>query len=183
MRYEVGRETAALAKVMTPLRALAQKRLDNRRRRARMKVEHPERYREEQLRHSRRREKRRGRRDRLVYFREWRREYRKNPAVRLAKNLRDRLLSVLRGKVRSGESVRQLGCSAAEAVVHLERQFRPRMTWKNWGRVWHVDHIRPLASFDLTEPEQLRQACHFTNLRPLYRVENLAKGAKATYLI
>lgn len=62
-------------------------------------------------------------------------------------------------------------------MAHLEAQFAPGMTWENRGE-WHVDHIRPLASFDLTDPEQLRTASHYTNLQPLWASDNLAKGAR-----
>jgi hypothetical protein len=52
------------------------------------------------------------------------------------------------------------------------------MTWENYGPVWHVDHIRPCASFDLTDPAQQRECFHFSNLQPLFAAENLAKGDK-----
>ena len=50
------------------------------------------------------------------------------------------------------------------------------MAWKNYGK-WHIDHIIPLDSFDLTIREQLLEACHFTNLQPLWEEDNLKKGS------
>ena len=53
------------------------------------------------------------------------------------------------------------------------------MTWENWTKNgWHLDHIRPIASFpNLTDPEQQRQCCHYTNLRPMWAEENLSKSS------
>ncbi len=64
-------------------------------------------------------------------------------------------------------------------MSHIESMFEPGMSWDNWGE-WHIDHIRPLASFDLENAERLAEACHYTNLRPLWKVDNLRKGAKDT---
>jgi len=69
-----------------------------------------------------------------------------------------------------------IGCSAEELVAHLEAQFTEGMTWENYGE-WHVDHVRPCASFDLTDPAQQRQCFHHTNLQPLWAEENLTKGS------
>ena len=50
-------------------------------------------------------------------------------------------------------------------------------TWDNWGVTWHLDHIKPLASFDLTDRAQFLLACHYSNLQPLLIAEHKAKTA------
>ena len=41
------------------------------------------------------------------------------------------------------------------------------MTWENWGKVWHIDHIEPLCSFDLEDREEFLKVVHYTNLQPI----------------
>lgn len=99
--------------------------------------------------------------------------------VRLAVNLRVRLCQAIKRDSKAGSAVRDLGCSIDELRVHLEALFQPGMTWDNWGRHgWHIDHVRPLSSFDLSDPEQARRACHFSNLQPLWADANLRKHAR-----
>jgi hypothetical protein len=76
-------------------------------------------------------------------------------------------------------SIDYLGCEIEELRRYLESKFLPGMSWENYGRNgWHIDHIIPLSSFDLSDPGQFRKACHFTNLQPLWAKDNLTKGAK-----
>lgn len=112
-----------------------------------------------------------------------RREYirnrlRTNPEFRLRHYLRSRLWRPLLGVTKSAKTAVLLGCSIPELREHLEKQFRPGMTWENYGPVWHVDHIKPCAAFNLVDPEQQRICFHWTNLQPLFAAENIAKGDK-----
>ena len=70
-----------------------------------------------------------------------------------------------------------LGCTIDHVRQHLEAQFTDGMTWDNHGE-WHIDHIKPCASFDLTDADQQRECFNYTNLQPLWAKDNLAKGAK-----
>lgn len=71
-----------------------------------------------------------------------------------------------------------VGCSFEEAKRRIESQFTRGMTWENSGSFWHLDHVVPLSSFDLTDPKQRMLANHISNLRPLKVKENLKKGNK-----
>jgi hypothetical protein len=105
--------------------------------------------------------------------------------VRLADNLRGRLNSALKNNQKKGSAIRDLGCSIVELKHYLAARFYPnlqtaeQMTWENYGfRGWHIDHIIPLSSFNLTNSEQLIKACHYTNLQPLWAKDNLRKSDK-----
>jgi len=70
-----------------------------------------------------------------------------------------------------------IGCPIQDLVKHLEAQFQPGMSWDRLGEI-EIDHIVPIASFDLSDPEQQKKCFHYTNLRPLWREDNRKKGAK-----
>lgn len=84
-----------------------------------------------------------------------------------------------KGVKRNTSAVRDLGCSIEAFRAHIEAQFTDGMSWNNYGGRdgWQLDHIRPLMRFDLTDPEQAKAACHFTNLQPLWAKDNLNKRA------
>lgn len=99
-----------------------------------------------------------------------------DPAYKMRHRLRSRIYNVLKGKS-PGSFSKSLGCNAEQLKSYLESKFQPGMAWENHG-TWHIDHIIPLASFDLTNPEQFERACHYTNLQPLWAAENLRKSDK-----
>lgn len=72
-----------------------------------------------------------------------------------------------------------VGCTGTELKQWLESKFSKGMTWENQGqRGWHIDHIIPLSAFDLNDPKQQRAAFHYSNLQPLWAVDNIRKGSK-----
>ena len=100
-----------------------------------------------------------------------------DPAFALLHRLRVRLNHALGGKAKASTTMDLVGCTAQELVAHMEAQFLPGMAWENRGE-WHVDHIRPCSSFDFSDPEQQRACFHYSNLQPLWAVDNQRKGAR-----
>jgi hypothetical protein len=70
-----------------------------------------------------------------------------------------------------------LGCSYEFFRAYIEQRFLPGMTWENRS-AWHLDHIIPVSSAK-TE-KQLLKLNHYTNFRPLWAKDNLAKADKIT---
>lgn len=102
---------------------------------------------------------------------------RNDPNYRLVRNIRKRFAMALKKGSKGGSAIESLGCSIEELKKHLESQFKDGMSWSNYGKTgWHIDHIIPLVKFDLTNLEDVKKACHYTNLQPLWAEENLSKG-------
>ena len=80
------------------------------------------------------------------------------------------------GQERAAAAAELLGCSIEQFRAHIEAKFTSRMSWKNYGSAWHIDHIIPCSAFDLRDPKQQRQCFHYTNLRPLWARANIRKG-------
>ena len=99
---------------------------------------------------------------------------------KMRSNLSRRIREILKGTEKSAPTLKLLGVPNIEFLwQHLEKQFKPGMTKENHGvHGWHIDHIRPCASFDLTKPEEQKKCFHYTNLQPLWATENISKGAK-----
>lgn len=108
----------------------------------------------------------------------WMKAKTENPIYRIRNYLRARI----RRKVRTGTKNfdHLIGCTPQELKDHLQRQFDKGMSWDNYGTYWVVDHIQPLRLFDLLKEDQIRAACHFTNLQPLTEVENQLKAGQVT---
>ena len=100
-----------------------------------------------------------------------------NPEMRLIHNLRTRIAMAIKKNVKSGKSLDLLGCSIDFLKKYLSDRFQLGMTWDNYG-VWHIDHIRPCSSFNLSDVNQQRICFHYSNLQPLWKRDNLSKGSK-----
>lgn len=94
----------------------------------------------------------------------------------LRDRLRGRLSCALKRNQKSGSAVTDLGCTIPEFKKYMESKFQPGMTWNNRGKEWHIDHIIPLAQFNLQTRQQFLIACHYTNLQPLWAKDNIVKG-------
>lgn len=112
-------------------------------------------------------------------------KYRTNVQYKLGRLFRRRMLSALMSQniTKTFQShVRLLGCTVEEAQKHIEAKFEPWMSWENHGpQSWHIDHVKPLSAFDLTDPVQAAEACHYTNLQPLHWRDNIVKGGVRKY--
>ena len=101
----------------------------------------------------------------------------RDPAFKLSCLVRRRLAHAVAGTSKSACTEDLVGCSWLELRAHIESLFRPGMCWSN-RELWHVDHKIPCKAFDLTDPEQQKQCFHWSNLQPLWKADNLSKGAR-----
>lgn len=92
-----------------------------------------------------------------------------------ARLLRTRIYKVLMGLMKAAPTLELLGCNIDQFKLHLQSKFNKTMTWKNYGSHWHIDHIEPCASFDLSQPSQQRICFHYTNMQPLEANKNWSK--------
>lgn len=101
---------------------------------------------------------------------------------KIAAMIRSRMHDALKNNYKTGFTVDTAGCNIKQLRQYLESKFQPGMTWENQGQ-WHIDHIIPLSSFDLSNKKQLKKACHYTNLQPMWARENLKKNNKYTIVL
>ena len=98
-----------------------------------------------------------------------------DPIFRMKANMKTRFSQLVSGKRRSFSISGIINYDSQTLREHLEKQFKPGMTWENYGK-WHVDHIKPLDLFDLTDPLQAQEAWKLENLQPLWASENCSKS-------
>lgn len=98
-----------------------------------------------------------------------------DPLFRLTKNTRKMVSRYMLGE-KSKRTQEIIGCSYEELKIHIENQFTEGMSWDNYGmNGWHVDHIKPLAMAN--NEEEIIASNHYTNLQPMWALDNLKKGA------
>jgi len=110
---------------------------------------------------------------------------RKNDVLyKIRVNLSLRVSQTVKNYYKSLPTMFLVGCAIDYLMYHLQSQFKKGMSWDNYGSgkngkgmtEWHIDHIKPCASFDLSKPEEQRKCFHYSNLQPLWAYENLRKG-------
>lgn len=108
----------------------------------------------------------------------YRRQKRKNNVnFRLRTIISNRIRMALSRGSKNSTSYDLTGCSWEHLKLYLESLFIDGMTWDNYGQ-WHIDHIKPCCSFDLSDIEQQKLCFHYTNLQPLWAIDNLKKSGK-----
>src|SRR3990167_680506 len=96
--------------------------------------------------------------------------------------LRTRLYNAVKSNYKSGSAIADLCCSISNFKIWIEEQFYSHpitgevMTWNNYGKLWHIDHIIPLSSVDLIDRKQLLKVCHWFNLRPRWAYQNIGES-------
>ncbi len=119
---------------------------------------------------------------RRIQIRAWTKQYKlRNPSFALSCRLRVRIANALArhaaGAKKAAPLEKLLGCPWGAFMQHLEKQFAPGMSWKN-RHLWHVDHIKPCCTFDLTSKDEQLRCFNYRNLRPLWASENIRKSGK-----
>lgn len=95
---------------------------------------------------------------------------------RIRCSLAKRINAAIKSGTKSARTMELLGCSINLFRQWIAHQFWRDMSWENYGaKGWHIDHIRPCASFDLTDPEEQRKCFHWTNMQPLWAKDNCSK--------
>ncbi len=106
-------------------------------------------------------------------------KYKNNEEFRIKSLLRRRLLNAVNKGFKKGKALEFLGCSIEEFKTYIASQFKEGMSWDNHGiKGWHIDHVKPCSSFDLTDVEQQKICFHYTNMQPLWAFDNYSKAGK-----
>ena len=106
-------------------------------------------------------------------------KYHEDPITWLIMNCRSRLNKALKRGVKTfrknSATIDLLGADIGTIRKYIEAQFQEGMTWSNRGK-WHIDHIKPISSFDLADEREQKMAFNYKNLQPLWAKDNLKKG-------
>ena len=101
-----------------------------------------------------------------------------DPVFYTAEVCKNRVKSVFRREQipKTGITRKLLGIDDWEKLKeHIESQFGGEYSWENRDQ-WHIDHIRPIASFDVMDKKQQLVAFNWRNLQPLWGIDNLDKN-------
>lgn len=116
------------------------------------------------------------------YHREWKaKKAQSDPQYKLKINISRRIryeLHTLNKGRKISRTIELIGCSIEDLKAHIERQFAPGMSWENYGKVWHIDHRIPCATWDLANEFESKCCWNYRNLQPMLASDNLRKKDK-----
>lgn len=60
------------------------------------------------------------------------------------------------------------GYSSEDFKLNMESKFEEGMDWANYGTAWQIDHIKPVALFDVEDVSSIREINALENLVPMF---------------
>jgi hypothetical protein len=102
--------------------------------------------------------------------------YHTDPNYRMKKIMRARFKELVYAGYKKESVMTLLGCSPDHLFKWINFQFDENMNWENQGDYWHMDHIKPCASFNFEDINDQKECFHWTNLQPLFKTENIIKS-------
>lgn len=115
------------------------------------------------------------------YHRNYLKQKRKtNAGFKIAHNIRVRMTQAIKKHYKALDTFSLIGCDIEYLMYYLQEQFKKGMSWDNYGD-WHIDHIKPCASFDLSKEKEQQKCFHYSNLQPLWAEDNQRKSWKRSY--
>lgn len=113
------------------------------------------------------------------YKKDWEQRNKDNIKIRIKNNLRRRIHHLVKDGYKSDKTEKLIGCSFDYFISYIESLFQEGMNWNNYGHFgWHIDHIRPCSSFDLTKESEQKECFNYKNMQPLWWQDNLKKSSK-----
>lgn len=129
-----------------------------------------------------------------IEFKKYQKEYNSRPEVIQQRNIKQReryqndiqyrLRCIYRARIyqafkeqglrKPNKSIRLLDISSQDYQIFLESQFLPPFDWNNQDKVWEIDHIKSISSFDLRDLEQVKECFHYSNTRPIFKTTEIA---------
>lgn len=104
--------------------------------------------------------------------------YHNNPTERVSRNYRCHLRDYIFRGIVSKKIDKIVGISQEKMKDWLEFNFKPGMTWDNYGTFWNLDHVIPCSSYDLEDNDALYECFSWKNTMPVYCKSNLEKFNK-----
>jgi hypothetical protein len=101
-----------------------------------------------------------------------------DPLFKMERYCRSRIYSALKSqnKKKNKRTWKYIGCSSEFFKEWIEYQLYDGMTMENYGKIWHIDHVKPCSAFDFSKEGEIEDCFNWKNLRPLLSQKNYSKN-------